>query len=111
MVGSYTGRAEEWERRTLSGRWECRLNGFFSPRSLGFCFTKYTPYAHDLPAKIQVDARGHLHGLPDAWALQPGVRLDQRPLLSSALRHSVLRLCSAERKRELNAWAGPRITV
>lgn len=34
--------------------------------SLGFCFTKYTLYIHDLPAKIQVDARGHLHGLPDA---------------------------------------------
>lgn len=35
MVGSYTGRAEEWEGRMLSGRWEChasRLNGFFSPR-------------------------------------------------------------------------------
>lgn len=36
MAGSYTGRAEEWEGRMLSGRWEChasRLNGFFSPRS------------------------------------------------------------------------------
>lgn len=54
----------------------CQQAEWFLFPSLGLCFAKYTPYAHDLPAKIQVDARGHMHGLPDAWAVRPGMRMD-----------------------------------
>lgn len=66
-----------------------RLAAVFS--HLRFWFISYTLDAHDF-TKIQTDATGHPHGFLDAW-LKEGFKT---PLLSSASRHSVLRLCSQE---------------